>query len=114
MWVSDSTYLPLANGTWAHLCAFKDGCTKHVVDWQVWDGMLESLVTSALQRALVAQRPALQGTAPGLIVHPDRGCSRQGGQYVGNVHKALPRGAKAQLSHSRRGKCDDNTLSGTT
>ena len=56
--------------------------------------MPEALVTSALQRALLAQRPA-----PGLIVHSDRG-----GQYVGNAYKALLRGANAQLSHSRRGR----------
>ena len=31
MWVSDSTYLPLVNGTWAYLCAFQDVCTRHVV-----------------------------------------------------------------------------------
>ena len=43
--------------------------------------MPEALVTSALQRALLAQRPA-----PGLIVHSDRG-----GQYVGNAYKALLR-----------------------
>ena len=57
-----------------------------------------ALVTSALQQALLAQRPA-----PGLIVHSDLG-----GQYVGNAYKALLHGAKAQLSHSRRGECYDN------
>ena len=31
VWVSDITYLPLANGTWAYLCAFQDVCTRHVV-----------------------------------------------------------------------------------
>ena len=31
MWVSDITYLPLANGNWTYLCAFQDACTKHVV-----------------------------------------------------------------------------------
>ena len=31
VWVSDITYLPLANGKWANLCAFQDACTKHVV-----------------------------------------------------------------------------------
>ena len=31
VWVSDITYLPLANGHWAYLCAFQDVCTKHVV-----------------------------------------------------------------------------------
>ena len=63
--------------------------------------MPEALVTSALQRALLAQWPA-----PGLIVHSDRGRTR--GQYVGNACKTLLRGAKARLSHSRRGECYDN------
>ena len=76
VWVSDSTYLPLANGTWAYICAFQGGCTKHVVGWQVRANMPEALVTSALQRALLAQRPALPGTTPGLIVHSDRGRTR--------------------------------------
>ena len=36
VWVSDITYLPLANGNWvvpgrAYLCAFQDAATKHVV-----------------------------------------------------------------------------------
>ena len=31
VWVFDSTYLPLANGDWAYLCAFQDMGTKHVV-----------------------------------------------------------------------------------
>ncbi len=57
-----------------------------------------TLVTSALQRTLLAQRHA-----PGLTVRSDRG-----GQYVGNVYKALLRDAKAQLSHSRRRECDGN------
>ena len=98
VWVSGITYLPLANGTWAYLCAFQDVCTKHVVGWQVRADMPESLVTSALQRSLLAQRPA-----PGLIVHSDRG-----GQSVSNAYKVLLRGAQAQLSHSRRGECYDN------
>ena len=95
VWESDITCLPLASGAWAYLCAFQDLCTKHVVGWQVRADMPETLVTSALQRALLAQRPA-----PGLIVHSDRG-----GQYVGNAYKALLRDAQAQLSHSRRGEC---------
>ncbi len=77
VWVSDSTYLPLASGAWGYCCAFQDVCTKQVVGWQVRADMPEALVTTALQRALLAQRPA-----PGLIVHSDRG-----GQYVGNAYK---------------------------
>ncbi|AWM35151.1 IS3 family transposase [Hymenobacter nivis] len=98
VWVSDITYLPLASGQWVYCCAFQDVCTKQVVGWQVRADMPEALVTTALQRALLAQPPS-----PGLIVHSDRG-----GQYVGNVYKTLLREAKAQLSHSRRGECYDN------
>jgi putative transposase len=98
VWVSDITYLPLACGNWVYCCAFQDVCTKQVVGWQVRADMPEALVTTALQRALLAQQPA-----PGLIVHSDRG-----GQYVGNAYKTLLRNAKAQLSHSRRGECYDN------
>ena len=61
--------------------------------------MPEALVTGALQRALLAQRPALPGTTPGLIVHSERG-----GQYVGNAYNALLHGANAQRSHRRRGR----------
>ena len=35
VWVSDITYLPLANGEWAFLCAFQDEASKQVVGWQV-------------------------------------------------------------------------------
>ena len=33
---------------------------------------------------------------------------------MGNAYKALLKGAKAQLSHSRRGEFYDNALPGTT
>ena len=71
MWVSDITYLPLANGNWAYLCAFQDRCTKHVVGWHVAATMPEELVTTALQRAFFAQPPT-----PSLVVHSDRGRTR--------------------------------------
>ncbi len=31
VWVSDITYLPLANGDWAYLCAYQDMASKHVL-----------------------------------------------------------------------------------
>ena len=70
--VSDITGLPLTSGVWAYLCAFQDGCTKHVMGWQVRADRPGVLVTSALQRALLAQQPALPGATPGLIIHFDR------------------------------------------
>ena len=41
VWVSDITYLPLANGAWAYLCAFQGVASKQVVGWQVGTTMPE-------------------------------------------------------------------------
>jgi len=98
VWVSDITYLPLANGDWAYLCAFQDMASKQVVGWQVGATMPEELVTSALQRAFWAQPPT-----PGLLVHSDRG-----GQYCGNAYRKLLHDHEALRSQSRRGDCYDN------
>jgi putative transposase len=99
VWVSRGiTYLPLANGKWVYCGAFQNVCTKQVVGWQVRADIPEALVTTALQRALLAQQPA-----PGPIVHSDRG-----GQYVGKGYKTLLRDAQARLSHSRWGDDYDN------
>ena len=35
VWVSDSMYRPLADGTWAYLCAFQDVASKQVLGWYV-------------------------------------------------------------------------------
>ncbi len=98
VWVSDITYLPLASGAWAYLCAFQDVASKFVVGWHVLGTMPEALVTTALQRALLAQRPAAD-----LVVHSDRG-----GQYCGKAYRALLHQHGALRSHSRRGECYDN------
>ncbi|RFP64366.1 IS3 family transposase [Hymenobacter lapidiphilus] len=98
VWVSDITYLPLANGDWAYLCAFQDMASKQVVGWQAGAAMPEELVTSALQRALWSQPPT-----PGLLVHSDRG-----GQYCGNAYRQLLHDHHALRSQSRRRDCYDN------
>ena len=59
--------------------------------------MAEVLGSSALQRALLAQR-----LAPGLVVYSD-----WGGRYVGNAYKAMLKGAKAQPLFSWCGDCSD-------
>ncbi len=98
VWVSDITYLPLADGTWAYLCAFQDVASKQVLGWHVAASMPEELVTTALQRAFLAQPPTLE-----LLVHSDRG-----GQYCGNAYQQLLRDHQALRSQSRRGDCYDN------
>jgi len=98
LWVSDITYLPLANGDWAYLCAYQDMVSKQVVGWHVMATMPEELITTALQRAFWAQPPT-----PGLLVHADRG-----GQYCGKVYRQLLHDHQALRSQSRRGDCYDN------
>ena len=95
VWVSDITYLSLANGDCAYLCAFQDMASKQVVGWQVGATMPEELVTRALQRAFWAQPPT-----PGPLVHSDRG-----GQYGGNAYRTLLHDHEARRSQSRRGDC---------
>jgi len=51
VWGSDITYLPLANGDWAYLCAYQDMASKQVVGWHVMATMPEELITTGLQRA---------------------------------------------------------------
>ena len=97
VWASDSTYLSLANGNWAYLCAFQDLVSKQMVGWQVAATMPEELVTTALQRAFWAQSPT-----PGLLVRSNRG-----GQYCGNAYRPLLHEHQAVRSQSR-GDCYDN------
>jgi transposase InsO family protein len=98
VWVSDITYLPLANGGWVYLCAYQDMASKHVVGWHVMATMPEELITTALQRAFWAQLPT-----SGLVVHSDRG-----GQYCGNMYQQLLCDHQALRLQSRRGDCYDN------
>ena len=98
VWVSDITYLPLANGDWAYLRAFQDMASQYVVGWQVGATMPEELVTRALQRAFWSQP-----LTPGLLVHSDRG-----GPYCGNVYRKLLHDHQALRWQSRRGDCYDN------
>ena len=39
VWVSDITYLPLANGEWAYLAAWMDLFSRRIVGWRVDDNM---------------------------------------------------------------------------
>jgi len=57
VWVSDITYLLLANGDWAYLCVFQDMAGKRVVGWQVGATMPEELVTKAFNGLFGPSRP---------------------------------------------------------
>lgn len=97
VWVSDITYLPLANGKWLYLAAWVDLWSRKVVGWYLADHMRDELVITALRRALLGRQPA-----DGLILHSDRG-----GQYAAKELRKLLTGKYLQ-SMSRAGECYDN------
>ena len=96
--VGDITYLPLQNGGWAYLATWQDLFSRRVVGWQVAAAMTAELVTGALTKVLVRERPA-----PGLVVHSDRG-----GQYVAAEFRQLLARHGFEQSMSRAGETYDN------
>lgn len=97
IWVSDITYIPLANGKWLYLAVWVDLWSRRVVGWCLADHMRDELVITALRRALLGRQPA-----DGLILHSDRG-----GQYASKEFRKLLAGKYLQ-SMSRAGECYDN------
>ncbi len=96
--VGDITYLPLQNGQWAYLATWQDHFSRRVVGWQVAATMTAELVTGALNKVLVRERPS-----PGLIVHSDRG-----GQYVAAEFRQMLDRHGFEQSMSRAGETYDN------
>ena len=74
VWVSNITYLPLANGAWAYLCAFQDVASKHVVSWHVMATMPEELVATTLPRAFFGPTTC---PGPGRALRPRGAIRRQ-------------------------------------
>lgn len=99
VWVSDITYIPLANGKWLYLAVWVDLWSRRVVGWCLADHMRDELVITALRRALLGRQPA-----HGLILHSDRG-----GQYASKEFRKLLAGRYLQ-SMSRPGECYDNAM----
>lgn len=101
-WGSDITHSPLptgqwgvGSGQWAYLGACQEVASQHVVGWHVLATRPAELLTSAWQRALLAQQPAA-----GLLVQSDRT-----GQYCGNAYRTLLHAHQARRSLSRRDEC---------
>ena len=101
VWVGDITYLPLAEGKWG---IWHNGWTplfsRMTVGWQVAAHMEDSLVMTALKKALQWPKPAA-----GLIVHSDRG-----GQYVSSELKTLLIKPECRQSMSRADDPYDNAF----
>lgn len=96
-WASDFTYVPTRRG-WVYLAVVLDLGVRAVVGWHVAPTMDESLVLTALRKAIASRRPP-----PGLVHHSDRGT-----QYTGRAFQRLLSEHKMTCSMSRPGNCWDN------
>jgi len=97
VWVSDITYIPTLEG-WMYLAAFLDLRSRKIKGWALRDHMKSELVEDAFLQAVFRDR-----SAPGLIVHSDRGS-----QYAGHRFQSLLQGHRALGSMSGKGNCYDN------
>ena len=67
VWLTDFTYIPTCEG-FSYLCAFKDLCSRRIVDWAMSRKIDAQLAINALDQAIALREPAED-----LIVHSDRG-----------------------------------------
>jgi putative transposase len=96
-WTTDITYIWVKD-RWLYLAVVMDLFSRRIVGWSLDTSMTEALISKAMDMAL-RQRE----TAPGLIVHSDRGT-----QYRSQVYIDYLRANEISISMSRKGNCWDN------
>jgi putative transposase len=96
-WTTDITYIWVKD-KWLYLATVMDLFSRKIIGWSVDLSMTEALITDALKMA-IGQRE----TAPGLIVHSDRGTQYRSQGYIDYL---TLNGCK--ISMSRKGNCWDN------
>ena len=96
-WTSDITYIWVDN-RWMFLAVVMDLFSRRIVGWSLGTDMTERLIEEALQMAL-----RCRDTAPGLLVHSDRGVQYRAQRYIDVLQNA-----KCKISMSRKGNCWDN------
>ena len=96
-WTSDITYIWVEN-RWMYLAVVMDLFSRRIVGWSLDTDMTEHLIEEALKKAL-AQRD----TAPGLLVHSDRGVQYRAQKYIDVLLNN-----NCRISMSRKGNCWDN------
>jgi len=96
-WTSDITYIWVEN-RWMFLAVVMDLFSRRIVGWSLGTDMTENLIEDALRMALGARE-----TAPGLLVHSDRGVQYRAQKYINVLQKN-----ECRISMSRKGNCWDN------
>ena len=74
-WLADITYIATLEG-WLYLAAILDLYTRRIVGWAMSDRMTSDLTITALEMALLQQRPDA-----GLLHHSDQGSQYTDGEY---------------------------------
>jgi putative transposase len=98
-WVADITYVPTDQG-WLYLAGVLDCFSRKIVGWSMADHMETSLVSEALQMALIHR-----GHRKGLLHHSDRGV-----QYASEDYQHLLKRHGMTASMSGKGDCWDNAM----
>lgn len=98
-YVGDITYIDTDQG-WLYLAVWVDLYSRAVVGWSMQAHMKSSLVCDALRMALSAR-----STAPGLMIHSDRGS-----QYTSDAFQHLLHDHQFVASMSRKAQCWDNAV----
>lgn len=99
-WVTDITYLPVANG-FVYLAVVLDLFSRKVVGWQLSKSLATSLVSDTLRDAIQKRQPETSK----LLLHSDRGC-----QYTSDEYQRQLKTMKITCSMSRTGCCYDNAV----
>ena len=106
LWVSDITYIPLANGEVCYLHLITDAYSHKIVGWVLADTLRVSATINALQQA-IEQAVEMTGdeNLTGLIHHSDRGVQYCAvAERINGIIKAEsshPRGRFNDIGHAR-------------
>ena len=98
-YVGDITYIDTDEG-WLYLAVWIDLYSRMIVGWSMQDHMKSELVCDALKMAIGARQ-----TAPGLMIHTDRGS-----QYASHAFQQLLQKHQFVSSMSRKAQCWDNAV----
>ncbi|MFD9896543.1 IS3 family transposase, partial [Amycolatopsis sp. NPDC059027] len=102
LWVTDITYVPMADGGHVYAAFVTDAFSRAIVGWQVLDTFDATLALDALEMALWARRDRGGGT---LVHHSDRGVHYTALRYGERLHEA-----GIERSVGRKGDSYDNAL----
>lgn len=102
LWVTDLTYVPLADGRFCYTAFVTDAFSRAIVGWQVSDSLHTELALDALEMALGTRKDTLSAA---LVHHGDRGV-----QYTAIRYAQRLADAGIAQSVGRKGDSYDNAL----